>query len=158
MPDSDINFLLKKTDFGSLLPKNMETAALREIAKMLARWKRREMPDDAKLEIEAFALSWSERVLELQNSPLVAKFKSPDYAYNLVVLAMAELEYLVHNEIVSREIQCFTYEPENAFELKRLRHLSPDFLRVRLYLDGYGAIADGDLSAVMSSISKFLEH
>lgn len=158
MPDVDINFLLKSTDLCSLLPKNMETAALRNIARKLARWKRRELTDDEKLEIEDFALSWSDGVLKLQNSPLVAKFQSVDYAYSQVVLAMAELEYLVHNEIVSREIQCITYEPENAFELKRLRHLSPDFLRVRLYLDGYGAIADGDLSCVMSSISKFLEE
>lgn len=160
MPDN--NFLInefKGKDFHKFLPVNMDAESLSKIATMLSKWKQNGLQDDERLIIEAFACFWARGLLTEQKAPLAKKLDVSEYGYLPVLIAMSELEFLVHQEIVSRSLSYCTYNPISVFDIDRLKRTYPEFLRSYLRSQFLGFLAEGDFfTAATSSISSYLEQ
>jgi hypothetical protein len=156
------NFLIeqfKGKDFQHFLPANMNSDILNKIATLLTEWKYEEQEEDERLVIETFACFWGRTLLVAQKSPLVVKLNIKKYGRIPVFLLMGELEFLVHQEIVSRHINYCTYDRENIFEPERLKRTTLDFLCSYLKHHLLGPFAEGEFfTLTISSISKYLEQ
>lgn len=156
------NFLIEQfqdRDTKYLLPANMSDAVLHTIAASLARWKQHEGDEEDRFVIESFASFWGSRLSTAKNLPLIEKFNTDKYGIIPVLAAMGELEFLVHQEIVSRRLGQYTYDPESILITERIKPATLDYLR--LYLEHYllGYLTQGNFAELaMPSISKFFEQ
>lgn len=144
--------------FQQFFTSLMEQETLGTIAKKLSDWKSEKLNGQDRTEIEEFAYFWATRILSAKNPVFSAKFALPKYGYLLVLLGIAELEYQIHQELVSRQLGYRTYEQNEVFNTERMKRLNPAFLRTSLNYDGLGVIAEGDLNGVMASIERWLDE
>lgn len=138
------------------VPAKMTDERLEKIATLLARWKSGGLSEPESDGVEDFVYRWASLVCRLQGSTLVESFGKARAEF--LAIAMAELEYLSHEELISRRLGCKTYQDdlEYIFDMERMKRGAPEFLKRYLNLCGFGIISD-DLSVAASSIGKFLD-
>jgi hypothetical protein len=138
------------------VPARMTDEQLEKIATWLARWKNGDIVEPESDEVEKFVFHWAGLVCRLQASTLMERFGRAHT--ELLVIAMAELEYLSQQELVSRRLRYRTYQAdlEDIFDVERMKRAAPDFLRRYLKLCGFGILCE-DLSVATSLIAKFLD-
>lgn len=144
---------------SQLLPAEMDAQLLDAIAGKLAKWRRGELVDsEERSDIELFSQQWAEKVLADCEPGLQAKLYQGDTYVLALLMVMAELDYLVQQEIVSRQLNYKTYEIQDLFDKERLRHLLPAYVRCFFRYNGLGPLAgENVLQAMSSSVYKFLE-
>ncbi|WP_151638726.1 hypothetical protein [Noviherbaspirillum aerium] len=159
--DEDINPLIAQFEskpFQHFFASQMEHETLATLAKKLSDWKSEKLVGQNRAEIEEFAYFWATRLLSTTKPAFSDKFAAPKYGYLLVLLGIAELEYQIHQELVSRQLGYRTYKEDDIFEFERIKRLNPNLLRTSLNYDGLGVVAEGDLSGVMASIERWLDE
>lgn len=139
-----------------IIPAKMEAEMLQRVATWLAKWKSGDLSVEEAEKVEAFVFSWASQICELQGSRLTEQLSHAPTEF--LILAMAELEYLIQQEIISRQLNYRTYtsDVDGFFDRERMSHHDPNFLRQYLTFRGFGIIHD-DLSVAMTAIAKFLE-
>lgn len=158
MPENPLIAQFESKPFQQFFTAQMEQETLETLAKKLSDWKSQKLNGQDRTEIEEFAYFWANRLLSTKKPTFSAKFTLPKYGYLLVLLGIAELEYQIHQELVSRQLGYRTYEQNEVFNTERMKRLNPAFLRTSLNYDGLGVIAEGDLNGVMASIERWLDE
>jgi len=147
-------------DLTRLLPMHMDTDLLVELAGKLSKWRQGELTDDQeRIDLEHFSQKWGDKVLPGQRPVLVAKMRQDD-TYVLATLAlMSGLEFLVQQEMVSRELSYKTYEMEDFSNLERLKAALPAYIRSFFRYNGLLPIVDSMEDTELSlNITKFLNE
>jgi hypothetical protein len=141
-----------------LLPAEMDVQLLGTIGSKLAKWKRGDLVDsEERSDIELFSQHWGAKVLLEYLPGLQAKLYQSDTYVAALLVAMGELDYLVQQEIVSRQLNYKTYKINDAFDMERLRHSLPTYVRCFFQYNGLGPLADETvLRAMSASIEEFL--
>ena len=144
---------------SQLLPAEMDAQLLDAIAGKLAKWRRGELVDsEERSDIELFSQQWAEKILADCEPGLQAKLYQGDTYVLAFLVVMSELDYLVQQEIVSRQLNYKTYEIQDLFDTERLRHLLPTYVRCFFRYNGLGPLAGENMLQAMSlSVHKFLE-
>lgn len=149
------------SDWGEKLldqtvPARMTDEQLEKIATSLAQWKRGDLAEPESDGVEDFVYRWASLVCKHQESNLVESFGKAHAEF--LALAMAELEYLSHEELISRRLGCRTYQDdlEHIFDMERMKRGAPEFLKRYLNLCGFDIISD-DLSMAIPLIAKFVD-
>ncbi|WP_151638725.1 hypothetical protein [Noviherbaspirillum aerium] len=139
-------------------PKQMPIEVLTFLEDALAQYKNGSISSRDEDKLEEFVGAWIHDVRQEHPSAHLSLFARLSNELTFVVLA--ELDYLVREELKSRRLGYQTYGPQvqHFFERDRLKHIGPDFLRAMLRRKSLLVMAEGDLTGPLSAISKLFEH
>jgi len=160
--DMKTNSLLNRIDGKNalqLLPQQMDTEFVSSIAAKLSKWRRGELTDTKeRVELEEFAQHWGTIVLPSHCPVLVEAMYDEGTCIMMVLILMGELDYLVQQEIVSRELNCRTYDSTKLFDGDRLKFKAPQFASTFFEYNGMAPFATEQVrSAISVSIERFLD-
>lgn len=141
-----------------LLPENMDAKLLTSIAEQLSKWRQGALANTKeRVELEEFAQRWGTIVLPSCRPGLAEAMYDERNCILTVLIVMGELDYLVQQEIVSRELSYRTYRPTNLFDRERLKFLTPQFVSTFFEYNGMRPIATEQVRTGMSaSVERFL--
>jgi hypothetical protein len=159
--DMKTNSLLNRIDGKDalqLLPQHMNDELVSSIAEKLSKWRRGELTDTKeRVDLEEFAQHWGTIVLPSHFPVLVEAMYDERTCIMMVLILMGELDYLVQQEIVSRELNYRTYDSTNLFDEDRLKFMVPQFASTFFEYNGMAPFATEQVRAAMSaSIERFL--
>jgi len=141
-----------------LLPENMDAKFLNSIAEHLSKWRRGALTSTKqRVELEEFSQRWGTIVLPAYHSGLAEAMYDERNCILTVLIVMGELDYLVQQEIVSRELSCRTYGPKDMFDRERLRFSVPHFVSTFFEYNGMKPFANEQVrTAMCTSVERFL--
>lgn len=139
-------------------PKEMPIEVLTFLEDALAQYKNGSISSRDEDKLEEFVGAWIHDVRQAHPSVHLRLFSRLSNELTFVVLA--ELDYLVREELKSRRLGYQTYGPQvqHFFELDRLKHVGPELLRAMLRRKSLHVIAESDLTGPLSAISKLFDH
>ena len=143
---------------SQLFPAEMDAQLLDAIAGKLAKWRRGELVDnEERSDIELFSQRWAKKVLGDHQPGLQTKLCQVDTYVVAFLVVMGGLDYLVQQEIISRQLNYRTYTFEESFDKERLRHSVPSYVRCFFRYNGLEPLANESMTQAMcSSIYEFI--
>lgn len=143
-----------------LLPEHMDAELLTTVAEKLSKWRRGELTDTKeRVELEEFSQCWGTIFLPSCHPALGAAMYEGHNCILAVLIVMGELDYLVQQEIVSRELRYRTYGSANFFDRERLKFSVPQFAGTFFKYNGMEPFANEDVrSALSASVDHFLSE
>jgi len=141
-----------------LIPAQMHLSSLIAIARRLSLYKERNLANIEAEELVRYVKGW---VSGLTKHGVCKQLDKVDFSNDhLLYLAMGELEFLVHHELVARQTHTKIHkdDPSNFFDLNRLKKFSSEFLSQQLRWKDVGLLAATDLHPNMENIFSILEH
>jgi len=139
MPAEQPDPILEPNDEDcAVLPRSMRQDQMVTIARKLSRFKAGALSDSEQAAVDEWLLNWVQQVCAYQDSPFYAYFSQ--CRVELLAVTFTELEYLVHQELVSRQLGVATYAGEihNVLDLERLVQANyGSILRVYLARSGF---------------------
>lgn len=155
------NNLLSKIDSKGplqVLPEQMDATFITTIAVKLAKWRRGELTDTSeRVELEEFAQHWGTIVLPALQPALGDALYESQNCVLAVLVVMSELDYLIQQECISRDLKYRTYRWTDLFDQERLACSVPQFADSFFRYNGLEPLAgEGMRSAMRTSIERFL--
>lgn len=162
-PSMSTNSLISRIQgqgLSDVLPEHMDAQLITTVAQKLAKWRCGELVDTTeRVELEEFSQHWGTIVLPRFNPSLAEALYETQNCVLAVLMVMSELDYLVQQECISRELCYRTYKPIDMFNVERLAYSVPQFATTFFQYNGMAPFAhEGVRKALTTSVERFLSH
>lgn len=149
---------LQGQGLSDVLPEHMDAELIATLAQKLAKWRCSELVNtNERVELEEFSQHWGTIVLPSFHPALAESLYETQNCVLAVLLVLSELDYLVQQECMSRELRYRTYKSIDMFNAERLAHFVPQFATTFFRYNGMAPFAHEEVrKALTTSVERFL--